>query len=364
MLYRREGSAFWWLKFNYRGQTFRRSTDQADRADAERAARQIRAGIEKDEGPQPGADGVTLAVLSELHVQHVKGRGFDRHRVKDIENLWRHLFAHLGGEQRDATTLTVDEVEGYEGARKSVDKVRGQTIRRERQALRKGLSLAKRGGYVGRLPFDWDDLEVIESDAPLRQQEAKTRSDAVIAKVLAALSRKAKTAGHDKMLRFLRLTGLRLEEFRRYEPSWLHPAPRGSKAAALLVVPPEASKTNEGRVLPLTDEALGIAKRWGGEFKGKKFNHALWLASAEAGVSPPLTPRDLRATYITHVARRDVTAAQRLAGHTNVATTGRYVELDALEAIETGIAVLPVPTRKRGGRHRGSAQSKQRRRRA
>jgi integrase len=162
------------------------------------------------------------------------------------------------------------------------------------------------------------------------------------------------------MLRFIRLTGLRLEEFRRYHPSWLRPAPAGSKTKALLVVPPEASKTRDGRTLPLNAEALAIAKQWGSKFKGKKFNHALWLASAAVGVSPPLTPRDLRATYITHVARRDLPAAQRLAGHTNVATTGRYVELDALEAVEVGVAVLP----RKGRDHSKGSQPKRRRRRA
>jgi integrase len=360
VLYRRKESAFWWVQFKHRGSLVRRSTGETNRKRAEAKAREIRVEVEKETGPSGRAEGVHLAVLEELHIKRLRGRGFSKQRLDDVAHLWSNIYKHLGGELRDSSTLTVAEVIDYEAARKA-EGVRGQTIRRERQALRKGLALAKGDGLLARLPFDWEDLEHIKSDPPLREQEAKTRSDEVIDAVLAKLSRKAKTAGHHKMLRFLRLTGLRLEEFRRFQASWIEPAPEGSKAKALLVVPPEASKTQDGRTLPLNAEALEIAEVWGSRFKGKKFNHALWLASEAAGVSPPLTPRDLRATYITHVARRDLPAAQRLAGHKNVATTGRYVELGALEAVEVGVAVLPRRKRHRKDHRRGSQQNRRRR---
>lgn len=350
MFYRR--GEIWWTKFKHNGATVRLSTGCSDPKAAAVEARRLRVQHEQT-NPHRGP-GVTLDVLEQLHIDALKDKGRNKLRVDTVENLWRNLYRHLGGEAREATTLTAADMQSYEGARRR-DGARGQTIRREVQALRKALRLAKRDELISRLPFEFDELEAIESDAPLSRQESKPRSDKEIKAVLLALSAKAKRAGHHKMLRFIELTGLRLEELRRYDASWLRPATRGSKAAALLCVPTLATKTGRvtqiGRTLPLTKEALEIATAWGAQFAGKKFNHALWIASARVGVSPPLTPRDLRATYITKLARIDPAAAQRLAGHKSLATTSKYVKLADEEAVRVGAAVL-------GGTGRGHTRQR------
>lgn len=332
MLYRR--GAVWWTKFKHNGETVRLSTACSDPKGAATEARRLR--VEHEQTNPHRSAGVVLEDLEQIHIRALKDKGRSALRIKSIENLWRNLYAHLGGDGRDAMTLTAADIQSYEGKRRE-QQIRGQTIRKEVQALRKSLRLASRDGLIRRMPFEFDELDNIESDSPKVTQSSKPRSEAEIRKVLSKLSVKAKTAGYDKMLRFIRLTGLRLEEFRRFEPSWI-------RSATVLAVPTIATKTGRvtqvGRTLPLTKEAYTIAKKWGTKFRRKKFNKALWLASTAAKVSPPLTPRDLRATYITEMARHDPVVAQRLGGHKSLATTSRYVKLAENEAIRAGAAIL------------------------
>jgi integrase len=343
MLYLR--GRIWWLKFEHNGAPVRISTSCSHKTKAEKEARQLRAQYEKEHGTG-GGQGATLDVIEDIHIQALKDKGRDYARVDTVENLWRNLFKHLGGEAREVATLTLADVQAYEGKRRE-EGSRGQTIRREVQALIKGLKLAKRDGIIARLPFNADELDTIESDPKDELKASKPRTAKEIRRVIMALSLKAKRAGHDKMLRFIQLTGLRLEEFHRYDPSWL----RGN----VLSVPTIATKTGRvtqvGRDLPLTPEARAIAKQWGGRFAGKKFNHAMKLASKRAGVFPQLSPRDIRATYITEMARRDPAAAQYLAGHTSLATTAHYVRIGRDDAVRLGAKVIRAVT---GGRHRGN----------
>jgi site-specific recombinase XerD len=341
----------WWHQFEYRGRRFRVPTGQGDRGVAEVEARRKRVEKEQETGPR-GGSGITLLILEGLHTKHLKTKGRSEQRIDTVENLWRNLYRHLGGEHRDGMTLTLNEVEAYEGARRA-DGARGQTIRRERQALRRGFRIAKRKGLIGHMPFDWDDLEPIESDAPKIEQAGKPRTEDEILKVMRKLSKKARTAGYHRMLWLIRRTGLRLEEFRRCTAAWVRPAPRGSAAHAMLAIPAEGSKTGEPRVVPLTKEDAATIRELGGRFATKKFNHALWLASAEAKVTPALTPRDLRATYLTEI--DDPRAAQKLGGHSNIATTGLYIDLDARRALEAGARAVATV-----GGHRRKRQSEKR----
>lgn len=325
----------WSEQFKFRGKRKRIATGAASLRAAQVEARRKRSEIEQEAGPV-AASGVSLAVLEELHVQNLKSKGYDKVRIDTVENLWRNNEKHLG-EHRDVMTLTASDIEALEGARRT-DGARGQTIRRERQALRRGLLLAKRDGLITRLPFDWDDLDQIESDPPLLEQEGKNRQEAEIKKVLGHLSQKARTAGYVRMLWLIRRTGLRLEEFRRCSDAWIRPAPRRSRADKLLAIPADAAKTSKPRVVPLKKADAATVRDLWPKFATKKFNHALKLASIAAGVSPVLTPRDLRATYLTSI--KDPRAAQKLGGHENIATTGLYIDLDERRSIEAGARAI------------------------
>jgi integrase len=239
-------------------------------------------------------------------------------------------------------SLTAADLEGYEGARRG-EGAKGQTIRREGQALKLGIKLAKRARLIRRDPFDWDLLDPITSDPQNERQAGKVWAVPTIWKVLGALSKKAKTAGHADMLRLMAKTGLRMEELRRLEPGWVKKAPKGSGLAGVLELPGSATKTSTPRALPLDRDCVAVIRRWAGHFAGKKFNHALALASERAGLEVALTPRDLRATYLTMAATSDLLGAQRLGGHANVATTGRYLHADKARALKAGnVAAIAI----------------------
>lgn len=327
----------YWYRFKHRGQLERGPTGQRHRTAAEKAAREARVEIERTAGPPGRRRGLALEVLEALDIKRVQDKGFREARERDIEGLWSPMFRLLGGPARDVTTLTEAELEAYEGTRRREDngrggKVRGQTIRRERQALKRAIARAVRDKLIRRSPIDWSALDEIDSDEPDERQASKPWTAAEIRTVRKHLSRKAVKAGILDLMEFADLTGLRLEEIARYERAvWL----RGRD----LHVPPAGAKTGKPRVVPLKRRALTLAKKWP-RFEIGKPNKALLLACVKAGLAvvdergrlvsgKVLTPRDLRAHRITEWAKKSLIAAQRLAGHTSVATTSRYLHPDA-----------------------------------
>lgn len=343
----------YWLQFKHQGKRVRLSTGQRDLTAAQRAARYLRIDYEEEAGPA-GKQGVTLAVLEELDVQRTQQRGLGPRRQATIENLWRNLRRHLG-EHRDVATLTLLDLDRYEGKRRQETHrgrtTTGQTIRRERGALIRGLKLAKRHQLIHRYPFDLDELETIRSDPRDERQAGKVWSADQITLVLESLSDKAKTAGHHRMLRLIQRTGMRLEEFRRCGPRWLVAVPTGWA----LHIKEGGSKTKQSRLVPLLDEDVATIRDLGATFSRRKFNHALKLASEKAGLPGVLTPRDLRKWYLTTAGSSDPLAAQRLGGHTNIATTGLYLEAAVERSLSAGLDAARQATK---GSHRGYPQRK------
>lgn len=342
-----------WCKWKYQGQTYRESTGQTNRRAAAAQARQIRARKEAEAGPRLDRGGLRLDVLEGLDIQRCHEEGFSDRRIRTIEGLWAPLLRHLG-EARDVTKLTVTDVREYMGVRRQ-DGCRGQTIRREVQALKRCLKIAKRDDYISRDPIEWDELGRIRSDKPDPRQSSKAWTNTEIAAVLGKLSKKAVTAGWRDRLRLIQLTGLRLEELRRLRPSWV--------VGSVLMVPATGSKTGDARAIPIDREASAIIKQWASKgsdappFARGKPNHALELASQQAKVRGVLTPRDLRAWYISQAARHDVVAAQKLAGHRSLATTSRYVGAESerlLHAARAAAAAAKGGTRRGAQRKTGS----------
>lgn len=327
-LYRRAGRPQWWVKFRWRGALWRRSTGETNRTAAVRAARQIRAQIERDAGPEvKGAALVALAALDVLRVE--RARMGDR-RAATVEAIWRPLLVHLG-QHRDASTITAADLAAYEGARRQEPGsdgrgVRGQTIRREIQALRRGISLAMREGIMTADPIDWRSVRV-RSDPADPRLASKLWSAADIALALDHLSAKAKTLGIGAAMRLVQLTGLRLTELRRLRPGW-------AAGSDLRVPAIDGSKTRAARTIPMPAEVGEIIAAWRHDDDAPLWptcrpNRALRLACERAGLAAVLTPRDLRAWYLTQAGRHDPVAAQRLAGHRSLATTSRYLGADA-----------------------------------
>lgn len=339
MLYRRGKT--WWLRFEHAGERQYFSTGETDRGAAEKKARKIRVDFDDRAGPGGRQAGVRLDALEALDLERVERKGLDG-RALTIEELWRPLYRHLGGPGRDVTTMQTQEIAAYEGARRAED-VRGQTIRREVGALRRGMRLAVRDRVLYFDPIRWGELDEIESDPPNEAQASKEWNAVEIGRVLGKLSAKAKTAGIGDLCRFIQLTGLRLEEVRRFRATWI----RGK----MLHVPAiDGAKTGEtgARSFPIGTEAMRLAAKRP-KFKIGKPNKALALASSRAGFDRVLTPRDLRAWAITQAARVDLLGAQRLAGHTSIATTSRYLHAGK-DAIKTAAQAIEAAA---GRRHRG-----------
>jgi integrase len=346
----------YWCKFKHRGQPWRESTHvrvegKGAYAKALQEARVVRSKRILREGPGGRATNqVTLAAIEQLHIESLENKGFGEVRVDTVENLHRNLQRHLG-EHRDVMTLRLSDIADYEGRRRK-EGARGQTIRRERQALRRGLKLAKRDGHIERMPFDWDDLEPIPGDPKKVSQTAKLRDINVIERVLAKLSVKAHTAGHVHICRYVMMTGLRSGELARAAAFVVRKLGRGQGAPALLEVPDDGSKTSDPRVIPLSPAALKIHEEWSHRFATVDVAHALKRASNLAGVNPGLTLRDLRKFYVSHAARSDLPAAQKLAGHRKVSTTALYVDADLGRAVRAGVSV----TRLARGHSKGAQQ--------
>lgn len=356
MLYKR--GRIWWTEFEHAGERYRLTTGQTNPRAAAKRARAIRVEVESDAGPGGRQQGVALELLESLDIERVEQLGLGEDRTATIKEVWAPVLRLLGP-RADVYGLTVSTMDEYEGRRRA-EEVRGQTIRREVQAVVRGLRLAKRAGTIRALPFDPDDLRKITSDPPLPAQQAKEWAALEITKVLDRLSKKAVTAGIRDQMRLVQLTGLRLTELKRLRASWII---RGKMQVPAIA----GAKTKRPRELPLTPEAKGIIKKWAKKvevgaplFARGKPNKALADASRRARMAAVLTPRDIRAWYITHAGKSDPAAAQRLAGHTSIATTNRYLHADSkriLAAARAAAEAAKAPTRR-------SPQRKDRRRKA
>jgi integrase len=281
-------------------------------------------------------------MLQALDIARVRSKGLAA-RETGIVNIWSPILRVLGP-GRDATTLTIDDISIYEGRRRAEtfrgETTRGQTIRREVQAIRRGIMLAKKTKLMAKDPIDWTQVDKVKSDPPSPTKSGKLWAADEIAKVLACLSPKAVTVGVRDRMRLIQLTGLRAEELARVRGDWVR--------NGVLYVPHAGSKTREPRMIPVSKEAADIITKWG-SFEHCSPNKPLKLASKRAGFAVVLTPRDLRVFYITHAGRHNLAAARDLAGHTNIATTSRYLKSDfrsVLEAAEAAQKASEAATRR------------------
>lgn len=345
MLYRR--GDVWWVRFELNGVRRYLTTGKRDRREAEKEARRLRVEAEQREGQQRTAGrpcGVTLEALEALDLARVQDEGLGDEssiRYRTVEGLWRPMLAAMGA-TRNVERMTVGDVVAYIGARRKT--VKGQTVKREVEALVRALRLAKRDKVLAALPFDPDELPRIRFDPPKAAQRGKVWRLEQVQAVLAKLSKKAVTAGHRDRCRLIMLTGLRLEELHRLKPSWVVPTMPGSAVKALLHVPEDCAKWGKARTIPLVDEALEIIERCA-PFARKKPNKSLALASRLAGLPGVLTPRDLRTLFLTYAGASDPVAAQWLGGHSNIATTGLYLKTSEQRAIEATVSAVDALTR-------------------
>jgi integrase len=280
--------------------------------------------VAAEQGPGgSAASQVRLEDLESLHLLKIRDLKLGERRKGDIEGLWKHIHEGLG-KHTLVSGLTPIQVEALEAKWRKAG-IRGQTIRKRRQALLRGLKLAAKERLIPGLPFQPEDLEPLKSSRKLPSQEGKFRPREVLDAVYAKLSPKATTAGHRDMLRFVELTGLREGEV----------VACGGYAVREGLMRVETTKVEDSRYVPLTPKAYELWKKWRHRFASADLQHSLARASKKAGVVPGVTLRDLRATFITNLARKNLPAAQKLAGHKSVATTAIYVDAQLEDAIQS-----------------------------
>ena len=213
--------------------------------------------------------------------------------------------------------------------------------------------------------LDVEDLERIRRVKGARGSSlprGRAVASAELAALLAACARDSSPAGarDAAMIALLYTAGLRREELASLDLADL------SLAAASLTI--RHAKGRKQRLLPLSGAALASLEPWlavrgtgsgglflpvnkGGRIYGSRFAaQAVYRALAKraegAGLAEPLSPHDLRRTFVGDLldAGADIATVQQLAGHASVSTTARYDrrgEATKRRAVE--LLSLPMP---------------------
>jgi integrase len=294
-----------------------------------------------------------MALLEGLDTARAEAVGVTATRRESIEYSWSKLHAFFGP-TRDASTIGYTDVEGYIAARRAKG-AKGQTIRRESQALKRGFIAAKRAGLLVATPEEWP---AIRSDPMKQAQRGKLHPMPVILDWLRELTDDAR----DEAV-FALLTGLRISEVKRVTLSWVEPAPKGAGVRALLRLPASAAKNRKERVVGLPDRALMILKRQAEKrptstaFGTESHRKTRAAACRRIGYAQIITPRDLRHTFATLGVQLtgDAVGAQSALGHSQLATTQRYLTATIERVAATSAAV----DRLFGGASRGHAKGAQ-----
>ncbi len=258
-LYQREADGPWWFDFRVNGKRIRRSTGERDRGPAEVAALQARAEALTQAGrPARRASeggGADLAQLAALDLTRAGAKGVTAQQSSSIELSWTHLCRLLGADT-DPSEIDFDVVEGFIAARRK-EGARGQSIRKEVQALKRGLVIARRRGWLAALPNEWP---AVRADPPKKEQAGKLHHPDTLRRWFDALDQTRGGTEARRQAELVLRTGLRAAEIRRLTWSWVEAAPESTGVPAILRIPAEAAKTRNERVVALTAEALALVE--------------------------------------------------------------------------------------------------------
>ncbi len=341
-LYKQPKSENWYVRFAFHGREYRRSTGTSDRREAEVVARRIRTDIEARRPVVARVTRVRLIDLVGFDVERAMAVGVTDAQIASIALCWRHLCAHFGVDA-DPQAITYEALEAYLRHRRQSG-ARGQSLRKERQALSRGLKIAKRRGLIAEILEDWP---TIRNDPPNARQRGKLHPPDVIAQWLAALEAEPKGWAARRQAEVALLTGLRAHELRRLTWRWVVLARTDSEPVpAYLHLPAEATKTRQPRPIGLVPRALELLRELA-QGKGpdepllpgvyaKAFRHAC----VRMGYDQVITLRDLRHVHGTWGScTGDVRAVQAALGHADLHTTARYLHATVGRTAAISVAV-------------------------
>lgn len=297
-----------------------------------------------------------------------EAKGVSQQQRDSIDACWEHL-GRLLDDDTPARDIDYDTIEDYARLRRG-EGARGQSIRKELQALARGLKIAKRKKSIKEVP----DFPEVNSDPPNPRQKGKLHPLPVLLRWFVALDKDKRAKGARDQAELVLYTGLRAEEVRRLAEAWVEAAPPGAEVAALLRVPAEAAKNRRERTLGLTAPALEIVQRRAKALKAERKkaklaysptealfrgdHHKIFATAATAlEYHQPITLRDLRHTHATIAAQYtgDAAAAQAALGHADLATTQRYLSSTlartsaAAAAVEEALSAHRSPPTGEGG---------------
>ena len=339
-LYKQPKSDNWYTRFTHQGREYRRSTGTASRREAAKVARQIRAEAEATAPAPCGTQhAVALIQLGGLDAERAASKGVSEEQNTSIELSWAHLCRFFGA-NTDPATITYDGVEEYIRHRRAAG-TRGQSIRKDVQALKRGLMIAKRRKLIADALAEWPE---VKSDPKNPGQAGKTHPIGVVMTWLDELGKKHPMA-RDQAELCLRL-GLRAFEVRRLCRSWVVEAPENSQVPARLILPDWATKNRRERTLGVTTEALVIITRLAiGKLPDEPLCPGLHYKAATAArkrlkYHRNITLRDLRHMHGTYGAMGgDVRAVQAALGHADLKTTERYLHSSLERTAATAVTV-------------------------
>jgi integrase len=282
--------------------------------------------------------------MADLDIREHRNRGVTELHVKSLESRWRTILRDEG-----ATTplnqIAYDWAREYEGRRRASG-VRGQTIVREVQAVRRALKIAVRKEILSEAPDDWP---TIRRNPPDTRLAGKLWSPEQIHLFLGALHQDARDE-----VEFDVLTGLRSAELKRVQAGWVCAAPESAGVPALLRIPAWAAKTRRERVVGLPERALAITNRRARAypaaefiFSQSEFKRHRTAVCKRLGFEMVLTLRDLRHTFASLAlqGKGDPAAVMAALGHKDLAMTQRYLT----SPLERTAALGAVVAEKLGG---------------
>lgn len=364
-LYKRPDSKFWWVRFQINGKEFNKSTGETDKKRARIVEQEFR--IEATKNPPINlTKETTLAHVIALDVRRAETARKDvgEQTVTTLKIAWKHLakFFGIDSHPRAVTPATVRQ---YLEHRRTAG-VRGQTIRREIQALRRGLKLAQQEGWIKSVPEPWPQ---VKRDPKDEQRRGKVHPLPILLAYLEEVRRRSDDAADEFCLALF--TGLRAGELKRLQEDWVVTAPPDSATGAIIKLPAWATKDREERIVGCPDIALEIIRRRAQKvaagtpllFAGK---HRTVYRSAAAAIgrrfnyTARITLRDCRHTFATLADKltNDRKAVQDLLGHSSPAITEMYLHSDVARVtrasqsvaewwqtaeVGTGIPVRSIP---------------------
>jgi len=377
-LYRHKKSDLWWCEFRRRygpakGKKCRRSTGipapgegargyAASRKRASAAAEHIRVKVDAEDllaseraGSTPAASPrvvpvLTLSDLRDADVQRAKAKGVSDRQIGNLREQWENHLLRLLGKGRDARTVDEDLLEKYVATRRGEtgrknERVRGQTIIRERQALFRGLRVLKRHLKKHGVEYSLPEAPTINSDPRDAKQRGKLHDLGVLARWLAELEGGGRHTAAAQA-RIALECGLRREEIVRFTLRWLQPGEADGEYS--LHLPEWATKDRDERTLPVSEKLAGVlvnlwrpglsvdAHLLAGNYRRS------WRSAARAiGYNQTITLRDLRHTFATLSLQLagDLTATREALGHSELESTQRYLSATEARVRRAGLAV-------------------------